>query len=206
MKKICLPFFVMTLLLFFVSCNESEEAKMTIAKINEIGTVTLEKETLINEAEELFTNLSETDKKHVKNQNILFEARSEYNKIVANNIEKEIEQLPNVMTDDTKKLLHKYVLLSNDIRNNVKNFNKLKTIFETTPDVITNYKEYDENENLIYHKDGHNDETWYKYNDLNLCIETTSKRNGKTTIGRTTYDENNKPVKYYTSNSWGVCF
>ncbi len=49
----------------FSSCGKSEEAKAVIEKINAIGEITLEKESLIAEAENAYTQLSEKDKKAV---------------------------------------------------------------------------------------------------------------------------------------------
>lgn len=84
MKKIMIiPVLILTMLIVFSSCGKSEAVKDCQKKIEAIGEVTLEKGSLIEEAESAFMLLPAEETADVKNAGVLTSAREEYDALKA---------------------------------------------------------------------------------------------------------------------------
>lgn len=70
-------------LAFLLTGCKSEEAKNTEVLIDNIGTVSLESETLINEAQESYDALTEQQKNQVENYPMLVVAQEDYQKLLS---------------------------------------------------------------------------------------------------------------------------
>ena len=75
-KKLCL--LIITGIFLLTSCK-SEAVKITETAIKNIGTVSLESESLINEAQKKYDALTEKQKNQVNNYNDLIKAKDEFN-------------------------------------------------------------------------------------------------------------------------------
>lgn len=76
-------------MLFLCSCGKSEEAKNADSLISAIGTVSLESESQIKEAENAVDILSEKDKKSLDGLQTLQDARAKYDELVALKLKEE---------------------------------------------------------------------------------------------------------------------
>ncbi len=81
MKKAIFIALVVLVLLASVACGKSEEVTAVERAIDAIGSVTLTSLDKIEEAEKMYSSLSEKDQNKVENYNLLLTARSEYDKI-----------------------------------------------------------------------------------------------------------------------------
>ncbi len=94
-KRILALFLSLALCLSLCGCSKSEEAKAVEAQISSIGTVTLESEKSIIEAETAMDALSSEDKETIDNADILKQARQEYDRLV---LLSEAEEIDNMIT------------------------------------------------------------------------------------------------------------
>jgi len=83
MKKILALLLAAVMCLNIAGCSESKGEYVIKLEnlINEIGEVTFESETKINEAEQFYSFLSEDDKKQVSNYSVLQSAREEFDSL-----------------------------------------------------------------------------------------------------------------------------
>ena len=83
MKKILALLLAAVMCLSFAACGESKSEYVIKLEnlINEIGEVTIESETKIMEAEQLYSFLSDDDKKQVSNYSVLQSAREEFDSL-----------------------------------------------------------------------------------------------------------------------------
>jgi len=90
MKKNFLFVMIMTLCLgILVGCGKSEAAQGVDDKIHKIGTVSLESENVIVEAEEAYSKLTDKEKKQLEYYQTLVDARNKYDILVKERKEKE---------------------------------------------------------------------------------------------------------------------
>ncbi len=82
MRKRLACLFIITILFFvFIGCGKSEEVIAVENAIDAIGSVTITSVDKIEQAERMYSSLSEEDQNKVENYNLLLTARSEYDKI-----------------------------------------------------------------------------------------------------------------------------
>lgn len=102
----------------------SDTRKVTVA-IREIGTVTLDSEDQIVQAEQLYSELTESQQDKVSNRDVLFAAREEYDSLVT---EKAINDIGKVTMESKDAIVHAetlYNALSRNARNLVDNYKTL---------------------------------------------------------------------------------
>ncbi len=86
-KRITLLFIILSLLCLLSACGKTPQVQNAEKLINEIGEITLESGKQIDLAGEAFGALSDTDKKKVKNQDLLAQAYIDYCNLVTESIE-----------------------------------------------------------------------------------------------------------------------
>lgn len=87
MKKIISIILALSMMLTLCACGKSDEAKHADETIAAIGTVTTSSLSQIERAEKEVENLSDKDVKSLDNLTMLYDAREEYNKLMADTIE-----------------------------------------------------------------------------------------------------------------------
>ncbi|WP_026506941.1 zinc ribbon domain-containing protein [Butyrivibrio sp. MC2013] len=87
-----------------LSPEEQSAVNRVEATIAEIGNVTLESEAKITKAEDLYEELSDRCKKHIKTHDTIITARNEYNSLMANETIKLIDEIGKVREDSQKKI------------------------------------------------------------------------------------------------------
>jgi len=101
------------------------DTRRTEASIKKIGTVTLDSEALILQAEERYDGLTEAQQEKISNRDILFAARAEYDSLV---LEAAIDAIGKVTLESGDAITHAEALyddLSRDARNLVDNYKTL---------------------------------------------------------------------------------
>lgn len=83
MKRTITILLVLIMVLSLTACGKSEAVKQTESAIDEIGTVSLESENAIANAEKLYNILTDKEKEKVSNRLTLVNSRDEYNSLVA---------------------------------------------------------------------------------------------------------------------------
>lgn len=114
------------------SCFQSKESKACDQLISEIGNITLQSEKAINDAEKAYTELSDKDRKTLKNYQVLLQARDEYNQLIDENNASIVENLIDsigIVTidaeDKIKKARDQYNKQTKKVKELIKNINKL---------------------------------------------------------------------------------
>ena len=101
------------------------KTRRTEVSIRKIGTVTLESEALILEAEEHFDGLSENQQEKISNRDLLFAARAEYDSLVAEDAIGKIGKVTLESADAITGAEEIYAALSRDAKNLVDNYKTL---------------------------------------------------------------------------------
>jgi len=103
-KKTVLIILCTILFMCLVGCGKSESAKLVDDKINSIGTVTLDSESLIIDAENEYAKLADKEKEEVEYYQTLVDARMRFDELLKeeNNKKEEIKKEIQVLIDDNK--------------------------------------------------------------------------------------------------------
>ena len=104
MKKIISIVLALSMMLTLCACGKSDEAKHADETIAAIGTVTTNSLSQIERAEKEVENLSDKDVKSLDNLTMLYDAREEYNKLMADTIEVLIDAIGE-LTFDSKYII-----------------------------------------------------------------------------------------------------
>lgn len=91
------------MLILLCSCSNQEEIDAVTEKISNIGTVTLDSESKINEAESAYLELSEKDREKVTNYNILVLSKAQFDVIYKFENERDVLGTAKFIEDTYKK-------------------------------------------------------------------------------------------------------
>lgn len=145
MKGIQILVSVVLLLAILCACGKSEEAQHADNLIAEIGSVTLESEKAILEAEQAVAFLSEKDQRKMENLEVLYAARSAYNELLITSVEEKIAAFGE--PDIEKEMLvsearQAYMDLPVELQPEVSNYNLIEeaeaAIFREKVEIIEN--------------------------------------------------------------------
>ena len=104
MKKLKITILSACLLLSLVGCGKSEAAKSVDEKIQAIGTVTLDSDASITDAEEEYSKLSDKDRQQLEYYQTLVDARSKYDSLVEEEKAAEEQRLKDLVEEANKAL------------------------------------------------------------------------------------------------------
>lgn len=128
MKKFLAVLMILCLCLSFAACGKSEQVEKVESAISDIGTVTLDSESLIVAAEELYNALPAEEKGDVENYSKLEDARTTYNKIAVENVKSLIDAIGEVTIDSATAIeaaKTAYNALSSDLQKEISNYDKI---------------------------------------------------------------------------------
>lgn len=135
-KKIYVLLWIVCVCILFSACNKSEEAIRVDGLIEDIGEVTLDSESKIVAAEEAAQALEETDYKQLDQVARLEQARVQYNKLLAEEIERERQE----EIFKIEEAISKIGTVTLDSKENISNARKLyNTASEDIQAQISNY-------------------------------------------------------------------
>lgn len=121
--------------------RRSEEAKAVDNLISAIGEVTLGTKNQVEEAEKAVAKLEEEDKKHLRNQKSLIQARNTLNSLLAAEIDKAILTIGTVTknsADEIKKAREKYDTVDVDVRKLVTKYAELESAENSYNNILVN--------------------------------------------------------------------
>lgn len=121
--------------------RRSEEAKAVDNLISAIGEVTLGTKNQVEEAEKAVAKLEEEDKKHLRNQKSLIQARNTLNSLLAAEIDKAILTIGTVTknsADEIKKAREKYDTADVDVRKLVTKYAELESAENSYNNILVN--------------------------------------------------------------------
>lgn len=138
MKKFLLVLLSMVLIVSICGCKKSETLTAAEDAIKAIGTVTLDSDTAIKNAENAVSKLTEEDKKKFKMNDVLVEAKNEYDKLVlekqVSDVEKIISEMGEVSLSNLENVDNaqkEYDKLSTEAKALVKNYGTLESAQKT---------------------------------------------------------------------------
>lgn len=119
------------LCLSLCACFKSKQVKSVEQAITDIGEVTLERETLITSAEELYNSLPDEEKEKVENYQVLTDARLAWDALAVEQVETLIANIGTVSLDSADKIeaaRTAYDALTEELQAKVCNLGKLTEV------------------------------------------------------------------------------